>query len=375
MTLDRKIKIAHIVGGLHNGGVEAVIYNHFSHLDMEKFETHIIANSPSVPECEEQFRKLGFIIHVLPERKKDFFGNLKQTISIFKENNFDIIHVHMNLFCFYHTFLGKMCGIPIRIAHAHLVEYPTNPIRIFVDGIKKRLTRMTANRYFACGKTAGEYLFGKRNVANGKVFILNNAIDVSKFLYKEETRNSLRAELGITEHCLCIGNIARFTEQKNHSFLIDIFYEISKSRADTKLLLLGKGELEPVIRDKVKKMGLDNKVLFLGVHSDIENYYQAMDVFLFPSLYEGLGIVLVEAQSSGLMCYSSDTVPKEVRLSTLVKFISLKKSAKQWADTIVSQGVNPKRNVNMKTMVEHSGYEIHQSAKRLEHFYLSCIEQ
>lgn len=367
-----KIKICHVVGGLHGGGVEAVIYNHFSHMDLDKFEVHVISNSPSIEECENDFKELGCIIHVLPERRKDFIGNLKQTIHIFKKYKFDVLHVHMNLNCFYHTFLGKICGIPIRIAHAHLVEYPKSPIKKAIDGVKKRLTRWTANRYFACGKSAATYLFGAKNVNQENVYILNNAISVSNFSYDEAMRNKIREELGISDSTLVLGHIGRFTEQKNHDFLIEIFSEVVRKTDDTLLLLFGKGELEDDIKKKVNELGLSDYVKFMGVHNDVYKYYQAMDAFVFPSLYEGLGIVLVEAQTAGLYCYSADTVPPEVKISDLVRFIPLQKKPTYWCEKILMNGMNPNRT-GMQKYVERAGYEINLSSKKLQKWYIDSV--
>ncbi|MBE5925447.1 MAG: glycosyltransferase family 1 protein [Lachnospiraceae bacterium] len=367
----RKIKIAHIVGGLHSGGVEAVIYNYFSHINMDSFEVHIISNSPSVKECEDSFRKLGFIIHVLPERKKDFVGNLKQTIKIFKENNFDILHSHMNLNSFYHTFLGALTGIKVRIAHSHLVEFPSNPVAKTVAGIKKLLNKMFANRYFACGETAGAYLFGKKNVKNGNVYILKNAIDINNFLYNEDTRNLIRTELNIGNR-FCIGHVGRFTEQKNHTMLIDIFKEFHKLKPDSILILIGTGELENEIKSKVNNYKLNDSVKFLGVKNDIYKYYQAMDAFLFPSIYEGLGIVLVEAQSASLPCFSSDVVPHEAKVSELVEFYSLSMNVREWAENINNYNYQPR--ICMKSTILNAGYEIDSAAKELEKWYISQIK-
>lgn len=367
----RKTKIVHIVGGLHSGGVEAVIYNYFSHINMNKFEVHIISNSPSVKECEDNFRKLGFIIHVLPERKKDFWGNLKQTIKIFKENDFDILHSHMNLNSFYHTFLGALTGIKVRIAHSHLVEFPSNPISKAIAGIKKLLNKMFANRYFACGETAGIYLFGKKNVKNGKVYILKNAINVDTFLYNEDVRNSLRHELCIGKN-FCIGHVGRFTEQKNHRAIIDIFKEFHELRRDSVLLLIGTGELENEIKQKVKNYNLDDSVMFLGVKNDVYKYYQAMDAFLFPSTYEGLGIVLVEAQCASLPCFSSDVVPHEAKVSELVEFYSLSMRARDWAENINNYSYQPR--IDRQATITNAGYEITSAAKELEKWYISQIK-
>lgn len=362
---DKKIKIVHIVGGLHSGGVEAVIYNYFSHMNMDKFEVHIISNSPSVKECEEQFRNLGCIIHVLPERRKDFFENLKQTLRIFKENDFDILHSHMNLNSFYHTFLGSLAGIKVRIAHSHLVEFPTGTISKIVAKFKKVLNKLFANRYFACGESAGRYMFGK-----SKVHILKNAINIDSFLYNEATRKELRQNLGI-ENKFCIGHVGRFTEQKNHEMIIDIFNEYLKLNENAVLMLIGTGDLEDTIRTKAKQLKILDKILFMGVKNDIYNYYQAMDAFLFPSIYEGLGIVLVEAQSASLPCYASDVVPNEAKVSELVEFISLSSPANEWAKHIKCfDNVRTDR----QAQIISAGYEINNAAKDLENWYISQIK-
>lgn len=365
----KKIKIAHVVGGLHSGGVEAVIYNYFSHMDMDKFEVHIISNSPSVQECELQFKNLGCKIHVLPERKKQFIRNLKQTISIFKKENFDILHCHMNLNSFYHTFLGKLCHIKIRISHSHLVEFPNGIMKNILYNTKKRLNRIFATHYFACGKSAGKYLFGKNNVDKGKVFILKNAIDVDKFIYNKSIRDKLRKELDI-EDLFCIGHIGRFTEQKNHAFLIEIFEQVLKRKKDSVLLLFGTGQKMKTIRQMVHQKNLSSYVRFMGVSNNIEAYYQAMDCFLFPSLYEGLGIVLVEAQASGLPCISSDTVPKEAKISDLVTFHKLSTSAESWAETVCKLDTN-KRVLDTRNMITDAEYDIRSAAIILEAWYIN----
>lgn len=362
---ERKIKIVHVVGGLHSGGVEAVIYNYFSHMNMNKFEVHIISNSPSVDECEKQFKDLGCIIHVLPERRKDFFGNLKQTWKIFKEYRFDILHSHMNLNSFYHMFLGLLAGIKVRIAHSHLVEFPSGTISRLTASVKKLLNKMFANAYFACGESAGKYMFG-----NAKVHILKNSINVNSFLYNDAIRNEFRKKLGISDK-LCIGHVGRFTEQKNHHMILDIFRELSEINTNAVLMLIGTGELENDIRNKVNEYNLKDKVMFLGVKNDIYNYYQAMDAFLFPSTYEGLGIVLIEAQSASLPCIASDVVPNEVKITELVEFLPLNLSAKKWAEKINSLEYNER--TNRTSQIVSAGYEINSAAQELEDWYVNQI--
>lgn len=364
--MNRKIKIAHVVGGLHSGGVEAVIYNYFSHMDRAQFEIHIISNSPSVAECENQFRGLGCIIHVLPERRKDFFGNLKQTCALFRSNRFDILHVHMNLNCFYHTFLGMVYRIPVRIAHSHLVEFPSGALQKAVAGIKKWLTRRTATDYFACGESAGIYLFGKRLFRKGKVHILKNAITVDKFSYQKPVRDLLRSSLGLN-HSFCIGHVGRFTGQKNHTMILDIFSKIHDKRPDSELLLIGAGELEPAMKEKAASLNLISHVHFLGVKTDVWQYYQAMDAFLFPSTYEGLGIVLVEAQAASLPCFCSDAVPREAKVSDLLSFLPLDLPASAWADFMLEYSY--KERISRADEIAAAGYDIRTAAAGLQQWY------
>ncbi len=366
--MNQKIKIAHVIGGLHSGGVEAVIYNYFSHMDMNKFDVHIISNSPSVPECEALFRNLGCTIHVLPERKKHFIQNLRQTIKVFKKEKFDILHCHMNLNSFYHTFLGMCCHTRIRIAHSHLVEFPTGFRAKAISGIKKRLNRLFSTHYFACGESAGLYLFGSNNVQKGNVHIVKNAIEVDKFLFDMKIRQELRNSLNIND-CFCIGHIGRFTEQKNHTFLIEIFEQVYKKRKNARLLLFGTGQLMESVQALVNQKGLTDQVRFMGVTNDIERYYQAMDAFIFPSLYEGLGIVLVEAQVAGLPCISSDVVPKEAKVSNLVTFLPLAEPATKWAELICKIDIqNPRTDT--KQLIADAGYDISLAATLLEDWYI-----
>ena len=205
----------------------------------------------------------------------------------------------------------------------------------------------------------------------GKVSVLKNAIDIKNFCFSEETRKKYRQELGIDDQLL-IGHVGRFQTQKNHDFLVDIFYEISKKDSSAKLLLVGEGPLQEKIKDKVAGLGITDCVIFAGVRDDVANLMQAMDVFLFPSLFEGLGIVLVEAQAAGLPCVASKTViPEEVRLTEEFEFIDLEESAQVWAERVL--GIKGTENrLDGQDKVLKAGYDIKTSAKELETFYLTC---
>jgi glycosyltransferase involved in cell wall biosynthesis len=189
-----------------------------------------------------------------------------------------------------------------------------------------------------------------------------------KFIYNEEKRNKIRNEFNVTEK-LVIGNIGRFVEQKNHSFLIDVFYEVLKKNEDSALMLVGTGELEDFLKDKIRKLKIEDKVIFTGFRNDIPDLLQAMDVFLFPSLFEGLGIVLIEAQAASLKCITSkNVVPKETNVSELIEYVSLNESVKIWADKVLEASIKYNR-VEMKNEIENMGFSIEKVSKEIQGFY------
>ena len=230
----------------------------------------------------------------------------------------------------------------------------------------KPLLKKYATDYFACSKLAGEWLFGKENVENGKVKIIHNAVDYQKFKMNEEVRNSIRKELNI-EDKLVIGHVGRFTNQKNHTFLIDIFNEIHKKNSNSVLMLVGIGEKEDEIKEKVKKLEIEQNVLFMGFQDNVNELMWAMDVFLMPSLYEGLPVVGVEAQATGMPCFmSKDVVTDEVKITEGVKFISLNETAEKWAEEILNSDLERK---DTRDDLKKAGYFIDDMAGELADFY------
>ena len=225
-----------------------------------------------------------------------------------------------------------------------------------------------ATDYFACSYLAGEWLFGKNNIKNGKVKVIHNAVNYDRFKYDEKIRKEIRKEFKIKDNELLFGNVGRFIVQKNHTFLIDIFKEIHKKNKNTKLILVGIGEKEEEIKEKVKRLDLDNFVIFAGFRKDVNKIMQAMDVFLLPSICEGLPIVGVEAQAAGIPSFASkDVVTSEAKISKVFNFISLDKKAEEWADIILNSDLTRK---DTKDELKKAGYFIEDSAKELVDFYL-----
>ena len=369
-----KIKIAHVAGGLTTGGVEAVIYNYFSHMNLDDYELYYISYDTHNEAVQKKFEALGFHVYEVCKKKDNFFKSCKQVLDILKENEIQVIHSHMTLMSFVTSVLAKMTGIKVCIAHSHLAQHITGPKK-FVYAMFKCLTKWTSTHYFACGQEAAMYLYGPKVVEQNKVFLMHNAIDTKKFAYDEKVREQMRKELEV-EDAFCIGHLGRFTEQKNPLFLIDVFHEVAKRREDARLVLLGEGPLLEEAKEKVTDYQLDEKVKFVGSVTNPEQYYQAMDVFFLPSLYEGLAVSLVEAQCNGVPVVTSDKVTKEICLSSQYKVVPLAAEESVWAEEICRLAQEPDvlARKNGYRMVEDAGYSIDIEAAQLDKFYKQVVK-
>ena len=362
-----KIKLCHIIGDFINGGVESVIYNYFSHLDLNKFDVYIIGHGITIYECYQRFVDLGFTIHNITPKRVNLLKNLKEMNSIFKKYKFNIIHSHLTEWACIPMVLGFFNRISIRINHSHMAEKPKGLKNKIYYGVRLWIGKLFATDYFACGLDAGLYLFGKKALKKGKVTVLNNAVDVSKFSYNKDVRKQIRNDNEIKKDEIVIGHVGRFFEQKNHKFLIDIFKELHLINSKTHLYLFGDGELFNEVKDYVNKLNLSKYVKFMGVRQDIYKWYQAMDVFVLPSLYEGLPVVGVEAQMSGLPCFFADTITREILISNNSRFVSLNDSAQVWAK-IINENIGCDRNNLLKAQDK---YDILKQVACLEKFYIS----
>lgn len=370
--MGKKIKICHIIGDFVNGGVESIIYNYFSHMDLSKFEVHMIGHGIRVQECADRFQSLGFNIHNITPKSVSFSQNLKEMESIFRKYRFDIVHSHLTEWACVPMYLAWKCGIKVRINHSHMAERPTGLKNRLYYGIRIFLGKMFATDYYACGRDAGIYLFGHRAVDSGKVMILPNAIDFDSFQFDPQIRKRVREQNGIDESTVVIGHVGRFFEQKNHRFLIDIFDKYHKLNPSSLLLLIGDGELFDEIEKKVEEKSLSSSVWFLRVRSDVADWYQAMDLFLLPSLFEGFPVVGVEAQAAGLPCLFSDSITPEISISSCANFASLKNDADTWAKKMKKMVGTGKRE---HAILDYERFDIKKNAEKLELFYETRIIQ
>ena len=353
-----KIKVAHIISGLNFGGVESVIYNYYNNMEDENFENIIISHSKINRENSKLFNKNKFKFYEVVSKRESLRRNYTQIKKILKEEQPDIVHVHMGDSSYIALIAAKKVGTRVRICHAHT----KNDLSNLKGKITKFLCNIYANNYMACSEEACNNLFYKKN--EKKCVILNNAIDLNIFDYNKKSRDKIRKEYKIEKNNV-IGHVGRLSVEKNHEKLIDTYKEILKKDNKVKLMLIGDGEYkEEIIKmiDDIK----DNVILIKNTRN-IADYYNAMDVFVFPSIKEGLGISVIEAQVSGLPCLVSDTVPKDVKQTELVKFISLNDSDKIWANETIKLLKN-KRKSYLKELT-NSNYNIEKEAECLSNIY------
>lgn len=362
-----KIKICHVIGNFVNGGVEAVIYNYFSHMDREKYEVHIIGHGIRVQECADRFISLGFKIHNITPKSVSFTRSCKEMEEIFRKEKFDIVHSHLTEWACVPMFLAWKCGLKVRINHSHMAEKPQGLKNKIYYGIRLYFGKVFATDYFACGKDAGIYLFGKQAVDSGKVTILPNAIDYGRFYYSAQLRNEIRGRSDIKDSTIVIGHVGRFFKQKNHKFLIDIFEEYHRDNPNSLLVMIGDGELIEKIKRKVAQKKLEDSVYFLGNRSDVADWYQAMDMFVLPSFYEGFPVVSIEAQASGLPCLFSDGITSEVQISPNAQFMNLGNGAKAWAEKMKYMLDNKQGRSDL--ILNHDWFDIERNADKLNSFY------
>lgn len=363
---EQPIRIAHVIGKMVGGGVESFIMNYYRKIDKEKIQFDFIIDSDSTVVPREEIEKLGGKIIEIPPYQQ-IFKYIKELRKVFRNSNYKIVHSHLNVLSVFPLFCAYMEKIPVRIAHSHSTTNKLEWKKNILKNLLKPFSKVFATDYFACSEHAGRWLFGDKAFEQGKVTIIHNAIDTNKFKYNEETREKIRKELGINDKFV-LGHVGRFVQQKNHEFLIDVFSEVHKENEKAVLLLIGDGPLEEKIREKVKKLELLDSVYFLGIRDNVNEIMQAMDVFVFPSLYEGLGIVLVEAQTSGLSCVVSTDVPKEVKITNKINFVSLDEDIRIWKKNVLDKlyKENSKHEFIDDFLKE---YDINKEVKKLEKIY------
>ena len=367
---EQNIIVAHIMGKwLRTDGVESVVMNYYRNIDKSKVQFHFICDEDSTDIPYDEIEKLGGKVIVVPPYQK-LFKYQKELYKIFKENNYKIVHSHISTLSIFPLRIAKKAGVPIRIAHSHSTSNKKEWKRNLIKNILRPFSKVYANVFFGCSQLSGKWLFGNKAFLNGNIKIINNAIDLEKFKFNKEKRNEIRKEIGLDEDTILIGHIGRFVTQKNHEFLIDVFDEIHRRKQNSKLILIGQGNLKEKIKQKIKELGIEEYVIFTGQINNVSDYYNAMDIFVLPSLYEGLPVVGIEAQANGLLCEFSTDMTKETKVLSTTRFISLKETAKKWAEIILEDYKNFKRKDSFDEMTKNN-FNIIEEAKKLEKCYIN----
>ena len=367
------VRIAQIIGRNAKGGVESVVFNYYNFIDKSKFQFDLIIHSDSPYEIPDDIVQLGCKVYKVPPYKY-LLSYIKALKHIFQTGNYEIVHSHMSTISVFTLFAAKMANIPVRIAHSHVTAGKGKGefLRNIFKYILRLFSKLFPTHLFACSEYAGRWMFGNKAFEEGKITIINNAIDYKKFIYNKKIREKIRNSLNLKDEFV-VGSVGRFMPQKNHDFLIDIFYDVFKKNNKSALLLIGDGELRTHIEGKVKRLNLQDNVFFLGVRDDVNELFQAMDVFVLPSLYEGLGMVAVEAQVSGLPTIVSNRLPNEVKLLNLIEFLDLNEKSEKWAESILSKRCFERLDISNEANIKK--FSVSDEVKKLEAIYHNLISR
>ncbi len=358
---------------MDRGGIETMLMNYYRHTDREKVQFDFIVNKPKPGDYDGEIRSLGGNIYLSPGLNPIKYREyMKFEKGIFDANpDIKILHAHNEAMGLYALNGAKKSGIKVRIAHAHNTRIERDykwPLKMFC---KKFLTS-SATELWSCGRDAGIYFFGKKNWERHGM-IMRNAVETENFAFSGAIRADIRKKYNL-ENKTVIGHVGRFNIQKNHKRILDIFHEYLKINSDAVLMLTGEGELEDDTKRRARELGIAEKVLFMGLRSDVAELYQAMDLFLMPSLYEGMPVVGVEAQACGLPCLFSAEITDEVVLSPMARRVPLADGDTKWAEVmsdLLTCGTDRSCGAEI---VKKAGYDIKTEAKRIEDLYIRLSE-
>lgn len=343
--------------------------NYYRHINKSKIQFDFFVDKDSSIVPYQEIESLGGrVFEIAPYQ--NIIQYRKELTTIFLENNYKVVHSHINSLSPFPLSAAKKAGIPIRIAHSHSTSAPGETTKNIVKNTLRPFSKVYPSHYFSCTNTAGEWLFGKNIVKTKQLQVINNAIDVNKFAFNKDDRESLRVSLGLVDK-LVIGHTGRLCFQKNQAFLIRVLHSFLKYEPDTILLLVGDGQDLNKLTNLAERLGIRESVLFLGNRADVHRYYSAMDVFAFPSKYEGFGISAIEAQASGLPVILSETVPKEACLSDQCAVLPLKEGEDNWTKKILELKEKRDRQLNG----DFTDYSIDIIADNLESLYLSLVAE
>ncbi len=352
-----------------SGGIESLLYNCLTHMDLNNLKIDIVAAEIYPSIFTEELKKASIRFFELSGNYKSLRKNYQLFKKLITKEHYDVIH--LNVFqgmTLYYAHIAHKAGIPVRIAHGHNTDLRNSlakPIKIMLHNVYKILFTSDASELWACSSKAGDFCFSK---GEKDVKIVPNGIDISRFRFQKDERMRLRFENGISND-MVVGCIGRLCFQKNQTFLLDVFAKLLETQPDSILYIVGDGEDYEMLFNKSKSLGISERVFFLGVRHDVETLMWMMDILAFPSRFEGLGIVAIEAQAAGLPVLCSENVPEEANITPLFSPLNLALGAEAWANRMVELATERKNNEDYADMVKSHGYDISDVAALLENKY------
>lgn len=358
------IRVLQVLTNLDRGGMETMTMNLYRHIDRERVQFDFLLHRSKEGDYEEEARSLGANVFRVPRQNPLSTGYWRALDGFFSEHPYRVVHAQLDCMSALPLAVAKRHGVPVRIAHSHN-SHQEHDIKYPMKMICKRFIQREATDLFACGLDAGRWMFG-----TDEFKVVRNAIDVDAYAFNAERRERVRRELCLGDDTLVVGHVGRFVPAKNHAFILEVIAETLKLRPDAVLVLVGDGELRAEMERRVEVLGISSNVHFLGVRSDVADLMQAMDVFLMPSIYEGLPLVLVEAQAAGLPCVISNSIPADCDLlGSSITRLSLDAPVVEWAATVARASGETIRSDGAE-IVRRSGFEARETANWLGSFYL-----
>lgn len=367
---NQPIRILHVLGFFDYGGAEALIMNIFRNVDRSKIIFDFVVHTEEKGSFEAEAEALGATIHRVPQYTgKNHFSYQRAWRKLFDSYpEYTIIHGHVRSTASIYLKIAKQYGLKT-IAHSHSVSSGQG-FSAMIKNVMQRRIRTTADYFLACSIEAGKWLFGEKIIKQPNFYIMKNAINAEKYIFDSTKREQVRKKLNLDDQ-LVIGHIGRFHEAKNHGRLINIFNAFQEKNPDSVLLLIGDGDEKKSIENTVLELGLQDKVRLLGSRKDTDDLLQAMDIFLFPSLYEGLGISVVEAQANSLPSVVSTAIPAEAIFTELVFPVSLEEEDSVWVKALSNLKQNKREKHIVLEDIKRANYEINE----ISHWYTSFIEK
>ncbi|MBQ2991587.1 MAG: glycosyltransferase [Clostridia bacterium] len=362
------IRVLQEVATMDAGGVERLLYDYYNNLgDSAIAFDFVIFDREKEGIFEKPLREKGCRFHCVPRVKGFGLDYIRALWKILRDGRYEVVHAHRGSRSFVVVFLAWAAGVPVRIVHSHVAFEPdASAVKHLKTVVFKRLCRLFATDLFACGDDAARFMWGTSDPE--KVRKMTNAIDTERFRRALAARDEMRASLGVGGKFV-LGTVARIDQQKNPMYLLRVAQAVQQSGRESVLLIAGTGPMEQEVKRKAREMGLEGFVRFLGVRQDIPELLAAMDLFLLPSLFEGLPVTLMETQASGLPALASDRVTREMDKVGLIRFLPLEEDASCWAEAIANAGENKDRGLYAQKVLD-AGYDISDQAQKLGAFYL-----